>query len=180
MIPVGTTARLTLVVVLSLTAAVLRPVEAQGALRTAPPEMSSDSTAWQRVLVYVVGALGTQIVQSASDTSPQPWHLRLPPDEPQRQLLETQLKTILRARPVTDKDAVVHTLEIGALSIVNDTARVKVTLDVTRRCSGSTRTAGFGNVDDVFVPRTPQGFWGAARSSGTLHGDRAGCPRSGG
>ncbi len=176
---VGIRASRTLIVALSLIAAGLRPMEAQAAQRTTPPENSSDSTAWQRVLVYVVGALSTQIVQAAADTASQAWHLRLPSDEPQRRLLEMQLKTILRARPVTDSDAVIYTLDIGPISIHNDTARVTVSFDVTRRCPGSTRTTGFGNVDNVFIPRAPPGFWGAARSSGVLHGDRAGCPRNG-
>lgn len=177
--PVGIRASLTLIVALSLMAAGLRPMEAQASQRTTPPEMSSDSTAWQRILVYVVGALSTQIVQAAADTAPQAWHLRLPSDEPQRRLLEMQLKTILRARPVTDSDAVIYTLDIGPLSIRNDTARVTVSVDVTRRCPGSTWTTGSGNVDDVFVPRAPQGFWGAARSSRAIHGDRVGCMRNG-
>jgi len=177
--PVGIRASLTPILALSLIAASLEPLEAQAAQRTTPPEMSSDSTAWQRVLVYVVGALGTQIVQAAADTSPQPWRLRLPTDEPQRRLLEMQLKTIHRARPVTDSDAVTYTLEIGPISIRNDTARVRVSVVVTRRCPGSTQTTGSGNVDDVFIPRAAQGFWGAARSSRAVHGDRVGCMRFG-
>jgi hypothetical protein len=117
MMPVGIRASITPILALSLIAAGLEPLEAQAAQRTTPPEMSSDSTAWQRVLVYVVGTLGTQIVQAAADTSPQPWRLRLPNDEPQRRLLEMQLKTILRARLVTDSDAVIYTLEIGPIGL---------------------------------------------------------------
>lgn len=156
-----------------------RPVQAQAASRKVPLEMSSDSTAWQRVLVYVMGALGTQIVQAAADTTPQPWHLRLPPYEPQRRLIERQLTTILRLRSVTENDTVVYTLELGALSVVNDTAHVKVSTDVARRCAGTTRLTGFGTVEEVWVPRAPQGFWGAARSSSVLVGDRTPCPRPG-
>ena len=35
--------------------------------------LTTDSTAWQRVLAYTVGELSSQLVESASDPTPQPW-----------------------------------------------------------------------------------------------------------
>lgn len=139
--------------------------------------MLSDSTAWQRVLTYVVEALGATIVRASVDTSLQPWHIRIPADDPQRPLLERQLMTILRARPVVERDTVVYTLELGRLNLQKDGAWVTVRTDVAQRCANSSQVAGYGNADSVFVPRAWQGFWGAARSVGGMHGDRMGCPR---
>lgn len=76
---------------------------------------------------------------------------------------------------MTGSDAVIYTLDIGPISICNDTARVKVIVDAARRCPGSKRPVGFGNVDNVYIARAAPGLWGAAQSSGTLHGDRVGC-----
>jgi hypothetical protein len=158
-------------------AAGFHPLSAQVGPRGMPPELSSDSTAWQRVLTYVVGTLSTTIVRASVDPAPQPWQIRVPADEPQRLLLERQLTTILRARPVADRDTIIYTLELGPLSVQNDGARVVVRTDVVQRCASSSRLAGYGNVDSVFVPRAPQGFWGAARTTGVMHGDRVPCPR---
>src|SRR5437763_11647166 len=100
-------------------------VQAQVASRDALATMRSDSVAWQRVLVYVVRALSVELVRAAADAAGQPWELRLPPAEPQRQFLEAQLRTILRARAIRAADSVVRTLEIGELHIVGDTALVR-------------------------------------------------------
>ncbi len=137
----------------------------------------SDSVAWQRILTYVVSSLSSHLVQTASDSSRQPWRISLPADEPQRALLEAQLRTILRARPVTPQDTVVYELEIGPFTVANDTGRVRVRTDFATRCPGSTRSAGYGNVDRVYVVRHPPGIWSIARTEGVLHGDRLGCPR---
>jgi hypothetical protein len=146
-----------------------QPVSAFAALRT-------DSVAWQRVLTYVVSALSSELVGAAADTSAQPWHLRVPANEPQRNLLETQLRTILRARPVTSGDQIIHTLELGPLVIRDDTARVQVRVNETRRCPGTTRTTGSGWVTTVLVARHPQmKFWGAAFSRSTEVGDAVSC-----
>lgn len=139
--------------------------------------LTTDSTAWQRVLTYVVSTLSTDIVRSAADTARQPWIIRLPADEPQRALLERQLTTLLRARPVTDQDSVFFTIELGPLRIQGDTARVHMRSDVARRCRGTTRTQGGGGSADVLVPRTAQGMWGAARVKYGVAGDRVPCPR---
>jgi hypothetical protein len=138
--------------------------------------LGSDSVAWQRVLGYVVGALSSEMLTEAIDQRPQPWQLRLPSNEPQRALLETQLRTILRARPVTSNDTVFHSLDIGPLTIVHDTARVEVRMNETRRCSGSSRTTASGWITTVLVRRDPlHKFWGAAFSRSTLAGDSLGC-----
>jgi hypothetical protein len=136
----------------------------------------SDSVAWQRILIYVVSSLSPHLVRTASDTSRQPWRIGLPPDEPQRAVLEAQLRTILRARPVLPEDTVVYELEIGPFAVANDTGRVRVRTDFAARCSGTTRSAGYGNVDRVYVVRHPPGVWSIARTEGVLHGDRVGCP----
>jgi hypothetical protein len=137
---------------------------------------TTDSTAWQRVVVYVVGALSTQIVGSAADPSPQPWQLQLPSDDPQRSLLYTQLRTILRARQTMPADTLVRALEIGPLLISNDTARVEVRFQETRMCPGTGRTTGSGWSTTVLVPRdSREKVWGAAFSRSTLAGDRVGC-----
>ena len=137
--------------------------------------LATDSTAWQRVVVHVVSSLSSQLVQTAADPSLQPWRIDLPADEPQRALLEAQLRRILRARPPADTDSVVYSVALGPLQIVGDTARVQFHSSVTRRCAGSTRTTGWGNMQQILVPRAPDGFWGAARSTHVVHGDRVGC-----
>ena len=152
------------------------PAHAQGAAAIAMT-LGTDSVAWERVLVHVVSTLSPLIVRAAGDSTPPPWSLRLPADEPQRFHLESQLRRILRARPVTAEDSVVYTLELGPLRVVGDTARVMMRTGVTRRCPGSTRVTGFGNEEEVLVPRAPPGFWGAARSTRVRHGDRVGCGR---
>ena len=139
-------------------------------------ELSTDSTAWQHVLAYVVGALSTQLVAAATDPAAQPWRLQLPADDPQRQLLRTQLRTVLRARQVMPADTLVRSLTLGPLLISNDTARVDVDFDETRKCPGTSRMTGFGWSMTVLVPRVPQWkFWGAAFSRNSTHGDRMGC-----
>jgi hypothetical protein len=153
----------------SLANAQVRP----GAL---PAAFVSDSIAWQRILIYVVSSLSPHLVRTASDTSRQPWRIGLPPDEPRRAVLEAHLRTILRARPVVPADTVVYELEIGPLAVANDTGRVRVRTDLATRCSGTTRSAGYGNVDRVYVVRLPPGVWSIARTEGVLHGDRFGCP----
>jgi len=151
-------------------------LDAQARPQSAFDRLRSDSVAWQRVLAYVVSALSSELVHAAADTSAQPWRLRVAPNEPQRHLLETQLRTILRARPVTSDDSVIHSLDVGPLSILNDTARAQVRVDETRRCPGATRTTGSGWGTTVLVPRHPQEkFWGAAFSRSTIVGDKAPC-----
>jgi hypothetical protein len=138
--------------------------------------LQTDSVAWQRVLTYVVSELSSELVRAAADTSAQPWHLRLPANEPQRNILEAQLRAILRVRPVASDESVFHTLEVGALVIRDDTARVQVQVNETRRCPGTTRTTGSGWATTVLVPRYPQQqFWGAARSPSTMVGDQVSC-----
>lgn len=138
--------------------------------------LTSDSAAWQRILVYTVSALSVELVASAADSSPQPWRLQLPAGEPQARLLARQLQTILRIREPTPRDTVVRSLEVGSLRISNDTARVDVQFTETRTCPGAARTTGFGWSTTVLVPRDPPyKVWGAARSRTTVAGDRAGC-----
>lgn len=152
------------------------PLAAQGRTGDAFAALGTDSVAWQRVLAYVVSAMSPGLVRAAADSSAQPWRLHLPAGEPQRTLLEAQLRRILRARPATSDDSVVHTLDVGALTILNDTARVKVSVGETRRCPGTTRTTGSGWTTTVLVRRHPQEqFWGAAFSRTTIAGDRVPC-----
>ena len=138
--------------------------------------LRSDSTVWERVLVHVVSSLSTELVREAADTGAQPWELHIAADEPRRHVLEAQLTTILRARPAATGDSVVHSLEIGPLRVQNDTARVEVRFEETRRCRGTTRTTGSGWAETVLVPRHPhQKYWGAAFSRSTIAGDRVLC-----
>src|SRR4051812_7981786 len=88
--------------------------------------LRTDSTAWQRVIVYVVERLSGELVDSATDPTAQPWHLQLPSDDSQSGLLQAQLRTVLRARQVMPADTLIHSLELGRLVISNDTARVDV------------------------------------------------------
>ncbi|MEJ7758263.1 MAG: hypothetical protein WKF55_01595 [Gemmatimonadaceae bacterium] len=140
--------------------------------------LKTDSTAWQRILVHVVNSLSAHLVRTATDTARQPWRVALPPDEPQRALLETQLRTILRERPVLPEDTVFYELDIGPFTVAKDTGRVRVRTQFTTKCSGASRSTGYGNFDRVYVVRQPTGVWSIARSEGqgVLHGDRAGCP----
>ena len=138
--------------------------------------MTSDSTAWQRVMVYVVGALSAQLVATASDPTPQPWRLEFPSDEPQQQLLRTQLRTIVRARQVMPADTLVRSLELGKLVIANDTARVEVKFQEARKCPATSRSTGFGWTTTVLVPREPrQKFWGSAFARTTIAGELIAC-----
>jgi hypothetical protein len=143
--------------------------------RALPAALASDSVAWERIAVYVVSRLSTHLVRTASDTSPQPWRITLPPAEPQGRLLEMRLETILRARPIRSDDSVAYELDISPLAIANDTARVTVRTDFKKRCAGSVWSGGYVNVDRVFVVRHPRGFWSIARTEGVRHGDRFGC-----
>jgi len=138
---------------------------------------ASDSVAWERILVYVIGSLSTHLVRTADDPTPQPWRITLPPDEPQRTLLETRLRTLLRARPVLSEDTVVYELRIDPLTVTADTARTVVRTSFRQRCAGSNRTQGYENVDQVYIVRHPPGFWGVALTAGVMHGDSLGCPR---
>jgi hypothetical protein len=152
-----------------------RALSAQQPLNRAVEALSTDSAAWQSVLEYLVGALSHQLITSATDPAAQPWQLTLP-DDPQRSLLQTQLKTILRARQVMPADTLVHSIELGPLAITSDTARVQVHFTETRTCPGSSRTTGSGWSTTVLVPREPKlRTWGAARAGPTLAGDRVGC-----
>lgn len=138
--------------------------------------LRTDSTAWQRVLVYTVGALSSQLVKSGFDGTPQPWQIQLPTGDPQHQLIRMQLRTILRARQVMPGDTLVRSLEFGPLVIATDTARVEVRYEETLKCPGTGRTTGSGWTTTVLVPREPrQKFWGAAFSRTTTVGDRVGC-----
>ena len=137
--------------------------------------LSTDSTAWQRVLVHVVSTLSARLVEAAVDPSPQPWRIDLPVDEPQRALLDAQLRLILRARSATSADSVVYAIVLGPLRIVGDTARVQFHTSVERRCPSSARSAGWTNDEEIVVPRGPGIVWGAARSHAVMHGDRVGC-----
>jgi hypothetical protein len=151
-------------------------VRGQGTVPEAFAVLSTDSTAWQRVLAYVVGALSVQLVADATDLTAQSWKLQLPPEDPQRELLLRQLRTVLRARQPMPADTVVRSLELGPLLIAGDTARVDVHFEETRKCPGTARTTGFGWSTTVLVPREPrQKFWGAALSRTTATGDRVGC-----
>jgi hypothetical protein len=149
---------------------------AQAQVERPSASFGTESTAWERILVYVVSSLSTHLVRTAGDTSLQPWKIVLPPDAPQREKLEAKLRTILRARPVLADDTVVYELEIGRLSIVKDTGRVSVRTDFARRCIiGKNQWTGYGNIDHVYVVLHPQGVWSVARSEGISHGDRIGC-----
>lgn len=139
--------------------------------------MQSDSAAWQSVMMHVVGRLSTELVRASIDERPQPWEFRLPANEPQRLLLEMQLRTILRARGITSMDSVTHKLEMEPLTITGDTARVRVSISETRSCPGTAQTTGFGWVETVLVGRHARlRTWGAAFSRNSLVGDRKGCP----
>jgi hypothetical protein len=138
--------------------------------------LTTDSTAWQRVLVYTIGALSSQLVTSATDPTPQPWRLTLPSDDQQQDLIRTQLRTILRMRQPMPADTLVRTLEFGSLVISGDTARVKVRYEEIRKCPGTSRTTGSGWSSTVLVPREPrQKFWGSARARTATVGDRVSC-----
>jgi hypothetical protein len=167
---------ITLSIVLALLLVEPRTLRSQQTASNVFAALSTDSTAWQSVLVYVVGALSAQLVSGATDPTPQPWRLQLPADDPQRQLLQAQLRTVLRARQVMPADTLVRSLDVGPLIISNDTARVEVRFGETRKCPGSGRTTGSGWSTTVLVPREPrQKFWGAAFSRTTMVGDRVGC-----
>jgi hypothetical protein len=152
-----------------------RQVQAQSPLRDLMIAMRSDSTAWQHVLAYVIGRLSTEILRAAADTNAQPWELRLPAADPQRSLVEAQLRHILRVRSIRPTDTLTHTLEIGELRVVRDTASVEVSVSVTQRCPGTTRTTGSRWMETVQVERHELGWWGQAFSRVTEIGDRLGC-----
>ena len=104
-------------------------IKAQVRPNDLPAAFMTDSTAWQRILVYVVSSLSTHLVRTASDTSLQPWRITLPADAPRRAELEAHLRTLLRARTVVPQDTVAYELEIGPFVVANDTGRVRVRTD---------------------------------------------------
>ena len=162
--------------VLALLVLVASPLTAQTTDRMAA--LGTDSVVWQRVLAHVVKSLASNMVAASVDTSSQPWVFRLPSNEPQRELLQRQLRTLLRARAALAADSVVRTLELGPFAIVRDSGYVRMQFDLTRRCPGTSQTTGFGYTDSIVVPRDPRTqAWGAPRSAGGIAGDRAGCPR---
>jgi hypothetical protein len=153
----------------------LTALRAQDTPRSPLAALTTDSTAWQRILAHVIGTLSTQLLDAATDPTPQPWRLELP-DDPERQQLLTQLRTLFRARQVMPADTLFRSLEVGALVISNDTARVDVRFEETRKCPAASRTTGFGWSATVVVPRDPtQKFWGAASSPTMRGGDRLPC-----
>ena len=169
----GSAARLSVILAIAFWPSIAR---AQETSTTQLAALTTDSTAWQRVLIYTIGALSADIVASATDPSPQPWVVKLPSNEPQEQLIRMQLRTILRMRQVMPADTVVRTLEFGPLAIIGDTARVDVHYEETRKCPGSARTTGSAWLTTVLVPRDPQQkFWGAARSKTGTVGERLSC-----
>ena len=135
----------------------------------------SDSTLWQRILTHVVTSLSTYLVRTGVDPNPQPWQITLPDSVPQRDVVLGQLRTILRARPVTPSDTRVFTLVIGDVTISNDTARVSIRTDFARRCPGTTALGGFGSIETVIVRRFPRAGWGIATTAGAREGARAAC-----
>jgi hypothetical protein len=162
----------------SITAAMIVPVAAHAQeLPKTLAAFTTDSTAWQRVLVYTVERLSSVLLASAADPTTQPWRLEFPSDDPQEQLIRTQLRTLLRMRQAMPADTLVRSLEFGPLVISNDTARVDVRFSETRKCPASARTTGIGWSTTVLVPREPkQKFWGIAVSRTTMGGDRGPCP----
>jgi hypothetical protein len=151
-------------------------LRSQGGASNVFTPLTTDSTAWQRVVVYAVSALSSQLVASASDPTAQPWQLQLPSNEPQEQLIKMQLRTILRIRQAMPADTLVRSLEFGPLVISNDTARVQVRFEETRKCPQTGKTTGSGWATTVLVPREPrQKFWGSAFSRTTIVGDRLPC-----
>jgi hypothetical protein len=162
-------------IALALTVVGPHAVRAQETLKKVSEASGTDSAAWQSVLEYVVGALSHQLIVSSTDPAAQPWQLTLP-DDPEASLLQTQLKAILRARQVMPADTLIHSLVIGPLVITNDTARVDVRFDETRKCPGASNTTGFGWSTTVLVPREPrQKMWGTGSSRTTTAGDRKSC-----
>jgi hypothetical protein len=138
--------------------------------------LTTDSSAWQSVLMYTVQALSGTLVRSATDPTAQPWRVEFPSDDPQEALIRGQLRTILRIRQVMPADTLVRSLEFGKLVITGDTARVEVRFTETRTCPGSSKTTGSSWSTTVLVPREPkQKFWGAGRSRSTAVGDRLPC-----
>lgn len=162
---------------MALTLSLVAPsaLRAQQTASTIFGALRSDSAAWHQVILYIVSSLSNELVNSATDPAAQPWKLELP-DDPQSALMQTQLRTILRARQVMPADTLFHSLTLGPLVISNDTARVEVHFSETRKCPGASKTTGFGWSTTLLVARDPrEKFWGVARSRVTQAGDSMGC-----
>ena len=169
-----------------LAGAILLPqktTEAQGRPVVRFGQSPPDSAAWRPLIAYVIGNLAHNILDAAIDTTSHAWEMSFPATGAAWPAIEAHLRTVLRARPPLAGDTVVWRLSIGELTVSADTARVQVLTGRTSHCSGTTRTAGYGNRDSVFVVRHSASssgstrFWGSARSAGVLHGDTAACPR---
>jgi hypothetical protein len=87
-----------LAIALSIGLAIPASSQAHAPYSDLPGLLRIDSTAWQRVLVYITSQLSTELVRAAADTTSQPWIIRLPDREPQRALIGRQLRTLRRAR----------------------------------------------------------------------------------
>jgi len=137
--------------------------------------LGTDSTAWQRVITFEVSWHSAQLVRAATNAALQPWRIELPAAEPQRALLDEQLRRVLRAREPVDGDSSVYALSLGALRIAGDSAFVKFSSSLTQQCAGSTRLTGYHNEMEIVLPRAPQSVWGVGRIGTVTHGDRMGC-----
>lgn len=138
----------------------------------------ADSMIWDRVLVHLWETFAHELRTASLDARPVAWTMSFPASGLPWARVEAHLRLALRARQPVPADSVVRTLEFGAITIANDTARVTIITDHALRCPGDERPGGWRNTHDVIVPYFRDGgTWGVARTRSVRHADRFGCRR---
>lgn len=107
-----------------------------------------------------------------------PWRLQGPTSDPEWTRFKSYVQQLLHARPVTASDDRFAQLHVGALTIVGDTARIRLGVGSVFRCPGETRERGSGTFETVNTVRRADGRWSPAWSTHRGHGDSEPCPRS--
>jgi hypothetical protein len=137
----------------------------------------ADSLAWQPLLAHVVARLSQHIVVAAFDTTRRPWRMRFPDAAPHWVPFESHLRSTLRARPLAPKDSLFSELEVRPLRISGDTAFVRFTVSLLRRCAEGGEGLVWSNHESAYVLSPGVDYWVEPRGGATGVADGRGCPR---
>jgi hypothetical protein len=142
-------------------------------------DLSSGDTAVVRpVLHFIVTRLSHHIARAATDTTAQPWSMSFPSSASPWPMVESHLRTALRARARSPADSQYYELKVGPLRVSGDTARVHLAVGFTQICRASGLRGGYENTEEVYLFRFQQAGvtrWSSARSDAVVNGDRFGC-----
>jgi hypothetical protein len=151
----------TIALIVTVAGLVLFPCAAPAQRRASRTNAAaSDSALWQRVMDYAAIALEPQIRMATGDTARLPWILRIHANKRVRSRLESQLTTMLHARPVTRGDRSFHALDLGPVRVANDTAYVHFAAGGTVRGAESSQDQTWARTSEVPFARAADGSWG--------------------